>query len=100
MIQDLEMSIITHDLVSIPNSVHKNTDEDITTQTCTICYEIQQEEDFKTLSCNHTFCKKCINAWLQINDTCPMCRNKNANANITQSETTSPTRRRPSKKRT
>lgn len=40
---------------------------------CPICYE-----DVRIPSCikpcNHMFCHKCINRWLQKNPACPVCR--------------------------
>ncbi len=46
---------------------------------CPICIEKLEGtecEENKTLKCNHTFHKKCIDSWLFINNTCPVCRAK------------------------
>ena len=44
-------------------------DEDI----CSIC---QQTKEIKTRgdSCNHSFCFKCILAWVRIKNVCPLCK--------------------------
>jgi len=41
---------------------------------CTICYDKIQPNNFSTTKCNHYFCKTCLDAWLALNTTCPMCR--------------------------
>lgn len=38
---------------------------------CTICLE---DACNVPLECGHVFHKKCINTWLEENDTCPNCR--------------------------
>jgi len=41
---------------------------------CSICLEkINKLEKYKT-KCNHLYHIKCINKWLKINNTCPICR--------------------------
>jgi len=40
---------------------------------CSICLEKKSIET-KTLSCNHTFHKECIDKWTPIESTCPLCR--------------------------
>lgn len=42
-------------------------------QECSICLETD-DKPTQTLSCNHTFHKKCISKWLKNSDSCPMCR--------------------------
>ena len=40
---------------------------------CSICLETLNDKC--TLNCNHSFCKKCVDEWLQKNNkTCPNCR--------------------------
>ena len=39
---------------------------------CSICYE-SIEKLLKT-TCNHIFCGRCINSWLEKHNTCPYCR--------------------------
>ena len=40
---------------------------------CTICLEEFDNETY-TLKCKHTYCKKCIQEWLEEHTTCPLCR--------------------------
>jgi uncharacterized coiled-coil DUF342 family protein len=40
--------------------------------TCPICYGPIQNKT--TLECGHSFCKECIDKWLDDNNTCPICR--------------------------
>ena len=43
---------------------------------CSICYEsFDYDEDLVKTICNHVFCKECLIEWININDTCPVCRN-------------------------
>ena len=39
---------------------------------CIICRELFVKAH--SLSCSHSFCKKCINDWMKANKYCPMCR--------------------------
>lgn len=39
---------------------------------CPICYHILRDPE--TTSCNHTFCKECLQTWLSESNTCPTCR--------------------------
>lgn len=41
--------------------------------TCSICQDIFKEP-LAVLDCLHTFCKDCIQRWLQTHSTCPTCR--------------------------
>merc|ERR1719401_2472200 len=43
---------------------------------CSICLEDFDEETpfVKTKSCSHLFHKQCLRGWLQVNRTCPLCR--------------------------
>lgn len=40
---------------------------------CTICFE--KIKISKILSCGHEYHSECINKWLDINKSCPLCRN-------------------------
>jgi hypothetical protein len=40
---------------------------------CPICREPEDPSD-KTLKCTHAFHAACLDAWLVINNTCPVCR--------------------------
>ena len=42
--------------------------------TCSICFETIGNYDKKSLNCNHSFHRNCINTWLIERDTCPLCR--------------------------
>lgn len=39
---------------------------------CSICFDAFEQA--VTTPCNHTFCAKCINDWLNNNQNCPICR--------------------------
>jgi hypothetical protein len=41
---------------------------------CPICWE--PITDHKTTECNHTMCTKCLDKWLESNNSCPICRMK------------------------
>lgn len=45
-------------------------DQDI----CSICY--QEMDEAVALDCNHIFHKNCLQKWLSIQDTCPLCHEK------------------------
>lgn len=43
--------------------------------TCSICHEKMYEgEDYIELECKHSFHKNCLKKWLEIDNTCPICR--------------------------
>ena len=41
---------------------------------CAICFEHMKDVDATHLSCLHGFHKTCIAEWLNVNNSCPMCR--------------------------
>lgn len=43
---------------------------------CSVCQEQEEKEEdnIKTLICDHMFHSKCIRTWLSKNKTCPVCR--------------------------
>jgi len=41
---------------------------------CAICYDTIQPTNYSRTKCDHYFCCTCLDAWLDINTTCPMCR--------------------------
>ena len=43
---------------------------------CAICQDEINVDKTILNSCKHQFCTKCITDWLNIDDTCPMCRSK------------------------
>jgi hypothetical protein len=44
------------------------------TDTCPICFELTN--DPVALTCQHIFCRLCIDMWLERNSSCPMCRHQ------------------------
>ena len=61
-------------------------DANINYSICSICLEDFEIGDvISELKCEHYFHKKCIKQWLNVNNTCPNCRNnvyKNISPNI------------------
>lgn len=43
-------------------------------KTCAICLEKISFINKKRTHCNHFFHKKCLNKWLSLNPTCPLCK--------------------------
>jgi len=44
-------------------------------ETCTICLgDYEGDEELRLLPCGHCFHAECVDAWLQINRICPMCK--------------------------
>lgn len=43
---------------------------------CYICLNIIKSRNKKTLVCDHSFCKKCIDRWELKSNACPCCRAK------------------------
>lgn len=41
---------------------------------CCICFETIDNEKVKHLRCCHSFCIECIDKWLKIHNSCPLCR--------------------------
>jgi len=41
---------------------------------CSVCYEPLTIKSIVNTKCNHTFCKKCFFRWIEVNATCPHCR--------------------------
>ena len=42
---------------------------------CVVCLsEFQPGEQVRTLRCNHSFHKDCVDTWLHRNKTCPICK--------------------------
>lgn len=48
---------------------------------CSICLNSIKIQDKKTLVCEHSFCKTCIEKWELKSNTCPCCRVKIQNLN-------------------
>jgi len=44
-------------------------------ESCTICLgDYESDEELRLLPCGHCFHAECVDAWLQINSICPMCK--------------------------
>lgn len=41
---------------------------------CSICYNTLTIKNIVNTKCNHTFCKNCFYRWIEVNATCPQCR--------------------------
>ena len=41
---------------------------------CAICYDKIHPDNYSITKCSHMFCTSCIEAWLCVNQTCPLCR--------------------------
>jgi hypothetical protein len=53
----------------------KKKDEKLEYPTCSVCLvEINKEEDTVLIPCGHLFHEGCITKWLDMNNTCPVCR--------------------------
>jgi hypothetical protein len=46
----------------------------INTYECPICMD-EINTDVLITNCGHHFCQKCMDVWLNKNNTCPICRN-------------------------
>ena len=52
-------------------------DIDISNLICPICYNILKQPRYCSSNNNsHSFCKECIDKYLEINNKCPICKNK------------------------
>lgn len=70
----LNGSIISYEIskpLMVHNVVHKHVGE---LEMCPVCYD--NKIDIETVSCKHSFCKSCIQKWINTgHETCPKCRN-------------------------
>ncbi|KAK5650450.1 hypothetical protein RI129_001479 [Pyrocoelia pectoralis] len=41
---------------------------------CVICFDVLKADSSRRLSCGHKFHESCINRWLSVNNSCPICR--------------------------
>ena len=59
----------------VPKQIRIGPSDELLNQQCSICHDIYKCKEYKrSLVCNHTFHKKCIDKWLKQNINCPMCR--------------------------
>lgn len=63
------MYINLHEVDDFQKAIYESDDKE-----CAICLEEINDSKCIVLKCNHIYHKKCINAWLKKNETCPMCR--------------------------
>lgn len=57
---------------------------DSTQEQCSICMEkYSANTQITRLPCGHSFCTGCINRWLEVNNTCPLCRKAPRSSNST-----------------
>ena len=52
----------------------RSTNEFARDEKCSICLKEFEKDLTKELPCYHKFCENCIKQWLQLVNTCPMCR--------------------------
>ena len=50
-------------------------DNNLTDVNCAICSDVIFTP-FMIIECGHIFCEECIKKWIEINNTCPTCREK------------------------
>ena len=55
------------------NIVKIEIEEELEDNTCIICFDDVSSEK-RTLTCNHSYHKKCINEWIKTKNSCPICR--------------------------
>lgn len=61
------------DINKIKSEIYVNENND----NCSICLEnIKSGNKVRILECGHNYHQECLDTWLRINDTCPICRDK------------------------
>lgn len=75
MIEELNGGIVNVPAQNIEECYERMEGNDLVT--CSICLDesTPNEKDFVRTTCNHTFCKECINRWLNMRHKCPVCNN-------------------------
>ncbi|UJR34342.1 hypothetical protein I4U23_021745 [Adineta vaga] len=58
-----------HIIENLPSTKRFHRDEK-----CSICLKEFEINSTKELPCHHKYCENCIKQWLQLVNTCPMCR--------------------------
>ena len=61
-------------VITIEDSATSVPNED--TENCAICLYDMSNHVTTTLTCDHTFCRNCIDTWLGSSRTCPICRRR------------------------
>lgn len=75
MIEELNGGIVNVPAENIERCYESMDGNDLVT--CSICLDesTPNEKEFVRTTCNHTFCKECINRWLNMRHRCPVCNN-------------------------
>ncbi|CAH8328932.1 unnamed protein product [Eruca vesicaria subsp. sativa] len=62
-------------IASLPSKRYKDGDnQNGTNESCVICrLDYENDDDLILLPCKHSYHSECINNWLKINKTCPVC---------------------------
>lgn len=61
--------------IDLPVTIYGNIDLENKTDICPICIDdFENESSVILLTCKHIFHKNCINSWLRIKNSCPMCK--------------------------
>lgn len=58
------------DYPSYPSYIKKNCEG----EQCSICHEALENTECRDFPCKHSHHSKCIDSWLEINRSCPLCR--------------------------
>lgn len=72
-----DLHIIEKELEKYRNKIYKNITQKINKidiQECCICYD---KKSNCITNCKHQFHSKCLSQWLEVNKSCPLCRNNN-----------------------
>ncbi|XP_058086700.1 RING-H2 finger protein ATL70-like [Magnolia sinica] len=78
-VSDNEVGLDEAILMSYPTLLYSQAkihNKDITSSCCSICLADYKDTDMLRLlpDCNHIFHVKCVDAWLRLHPTCPVCR--------------------------
>jgi hypothetical protein len=60
--------------------IEESDDDEIisNSSSCAICLDKPENKQFVRTTCNHVYCKDCIDKWFEMNSKCPICK-KNFN---------------------
>jgi len=56
------------------NGEEHESDDEEEEPMCSVCYNTLTIKSIVNTKCNHTFCTKCFYRWIEVNATCPQCR--------------------------
>lgn len=56
--------------------IEESDDDDIRSNSsyCAICLDKPENKQFVRTTCNHVYCKDCIDKWFEMNSKCPICK--------------------------